>query len=303
MRARALLLIGALALAGCSEPPAPEVHSVRVAGELGKPVVVETANPAPAEASDEVAITGEGRRLVDGSYVLYTVSSFDETGAPLLEDNGQIRSGVIDAEFPYREAVIDATEGSRLVLTRPQDNGVETIIIDLLHTQAFGTSEGQPENIPVTTGDDGGPILESGVAVESLSSHVLIRGEGAQIASGDAVYVQYQVYRAEDGQQIDSTWSEGPKLIDLTGIFPGLATAVTDARIGSRLLVLVPAAEARGTADLVVIIDLLAIGDIPADKQPDENLEDAPPDAPPATDPEPAAPADPAEPVEPTTGE
>lgn len=268
-------LAAILVLTGCATSEPPEDNPLRVAGELGHPVIVDTARPAPSEPTDEVAIVGEGRRLVDGSYVLYTISSFDEMGKPLLKDNAQLRSGVINADFPYRESVIDATEGSRIILTRPQDNGVETIIIDLLHTQAFGTSEGAPKDISVTTGDDGGPILQSGVPVDSLSSYVLIRGEGVQIASGDAVYAQYQVYRAEDGEQIDSTWSEGPRLIDLSGVFPGLATAVTDARIGSRLLVLVPAAEARGTADLVIIVDLLArddtqqpTGDKPAPNEP-----------------------------------
>lgn len=260
MKGKAAALACALLLAGCSES-GDDSHPVRIAGELGHPVVVEAATPEPTEPSDTTVMEGEGRRLVDGSYVLYTISSFDESGKPLLEDNETIRSGVIDENFPFRDAVIDASEGSRIVLTRPQENGVETIVIDLLHTQAFGTSEGQPDNIAVTTGDDGGPILQGGVGpVQALSSHVLIRGEGAQIRTGDAVFAQYQVYRAEDGQQIDSTWSEGPKLIDLGGIFPGLATAVVDARLGSRLLVAVPAAEARGTADLVIIIDLLAIG-------------------------------------------
>lgn len=251
------LLALVLVLSACQsqpEEPAPVPLTVEVDGDLGSPRLSTVGGDLPDGQTTLTDVEGLGRELTAESPILYTVSSFNDDGELLAGGETPILASVGDAPI---EAV-GMSEGSRVLTINPQEGGAEIIVVDILHTSVQGQARELSGPLTVTVGDDGTPLVTGTVEISRLSTQVVVRGDGPQVGEDDDVYVQYSVYR--DGELVDSTWGQGPILLDLNDTFEGVRTSVTESFIGSRLLIQVPAAQAQGTADLVVLIDLLAIG-------------------------------------------
>lgn len=253
---RALLALG-LVLGACSQAPEePEAQpmTIEVEGELGAPTLTSVDGDPTEETI--LAIEGTGRVLAAESPILYTVSSYSDERQKLAGGDTPILSTAA-------EAPIDATglaEGSRVLSVNPQEGGAEILILDILHTSARGEARETGGPFTVTSDENGVPTLSGTSEPARLSTQIVIRGEGPQVQPEDELYVQYSVYRASDGQLVDSTWGEGPILLSLNETFEGLRTGAAESPVGSRLLVQVPAGEAQGTDDLVIILDILALG-------------------------------------------
>jgi len=100
----------------------------------------------------------------------------------------------------------------------------------------------------------------------------LIVGTGPEIKAGQTVAVQLLAFRANDGQQIDSSWEGGTPLTFVPGLGqlpPGLEKAVEGMRVGGRRQVDIPFAQAFGekgndqlglppSTDLIMVLDLVA---------------------------------------------
>lgn len=54
---------------------------------------------------------------------------------------------------------------------------------------------------------------------------------------------------------------KGPQVIDLAGAMTGLREQLSDQRVGSRVVIVLPPELAQGDDTLVVVVDILAVID------------------------------------------
>lgn len=253
---RALLAL-ALTLGACSQaPPEPEPLTVEARGPLGSPILEDVDGDPPQELELWVESEGTGRVLTGESQALYTAVSYDDRGRLLAGADRPVVTGAVQAPVDLS----GYTEGSRIISVDPQGEGAEILIIDILHTIVQGEQREIEGPFTVTADGSGVPALAGTAEIRRLSSQSVIRGEGPQISVDDDVYVQYSLYRAADGTLVESTWGTGPILLSLSDTFEGLWTGAAEAPVGSRLLIQVPAGQAQGTDDVVIILDILALG-------------------------------------------
>ena len=143
-----------------------------------------------------------------------------------------------------------------------------------------------PEDLKVldgitVTGDDPAvtpkvTIAAPPVNVSATAVRTLKEGAGEESAAGSKVTVRQALFLGKDGKQLQSDFEskETPTFI-LQGndTIPGLLTALTGVKPGSRILFAIPPAEAFGsngraaagigaTDDLVVVADILAVGKV-----------------------------------------
>ncbi|MBX3194440.1 MAG: FKBP-type peptidyl-prolyl cis-trans isomerase [Microbacteriaceae bacterium] len=88
------------------------------------------------------------------------------------------------------------------------------------------------------------------VSVTALQRTVLIEGDGAEVQDGAEVRVHFTLYNGDTGELIDSTgYDEGGLLdmiVDEKAYIPGLVKTVRCSNIGSRIVSVVPPADAFG---------------------------------------------------------
>ena len=138
------------------------------------------------------------------------------------------------------------------------------------------TSSGAGSKSVEVTGDfDVKPevTFDAGLAVKSTERSVAIKGDGAEVKLGDQVQVQLSIFNGTTGEDIQSTtYAEGEEaafLVDQT-LLPGLVKTFECSTVGSRIVGVVPPADAFGDAGndqlgvggkdtLVFVIDIVAI--------------------------------------------
>ncbi|MFZ1382412.1 MAG: FKBP-type peptidyl-prolyl cis-trans isomerase [Scrofimicrobium sp.] len=247
------------------------LDEVRVSGRHGATPVVELSSPAEVEGVEyRQQRYGDGRVVESSTPVLLSVSAFDgKTGESLqpqglpsliVGDAGEESLGVTMADI-----VTGSKEGSRFVVGRLlADGDVEINIVDVLYTIAKGTTVDAPGPLTVTVSDAGIAITHvEEEAPSSLTTQVLIQGDGPQVHDGDQVVAQYVSVNWTDGAQVASTWDQGaPRLISLDDAYLGLREALVDQRVGTRLAIVIPPDMASGEDTLCVVVDIL--GAMPA---------------------------------------
>lgn len=271
-----LIATAALVLFGymghvAARPPVLSVEgpldAVTVAGRQGATPVVATTEPVEiSSVKMRVETRGSGRVLTSDAPALIAITAFDGAnstnlnaegtpnlvlGTPSEDDLGPLLSKV----------VIGQTEGSRLVVARPLvDGGTEIDIIDILYTIASGTAVEDVSGPLNVTFDELGPGVthEAGEAPAELVVQILNEGTGPQVHADDTVVVQYVAGTWGNTQVIASTWADGsPVKVDLANAMPGLAGALIDQRVGTRLAATVPAEMATGEDTLFMVVDIL----------------------------------------------
>ena len=104
-----------------------------------------------------------------------------------------------------------------------------------------------------------GPIISHIDALPGgVTTQTLMKGDGVQVHEGDRVVAQFTVLGWTDGTVRVSTWETGvPEVINLGTAMKGLATALVDQKVGSRLAITIPPDLAAGDDTLCVVIDIL----------------------------------------------
>nr|WP_220476128.1 FKBP-type peptidyl-prolyl cis-trans isomerase [Microcella alkalica] len=129
---------------------------------------------------------------------------------------------------------------------------------------------------------------------EETERTVVIEGEGAAVAEGDTVNVDYTILNGGTAEQIESTYEAGPTvqvLIDSESqLLSGLSKSLVCATEGSRVVGVIPPAEAFGAEgqpqfgleaeqSLVFVADVVSIAAQPLERA-EGTEEDAPEDFP-----------------------
>jgi FKBP-type peptidyl-prolyl cis-trans isomerase len=144
----------------------------------------------------------------------------------------------------------------------------------------------KPEDLKIldgitVTGDDPAVtpkliIAAPPVNVSATTVKVLKEGAGDESVEGNKVTVRQALFLGKDGKQLQSDYEtkETPSfLLQGSDTIPGLITALTGVKAGSRVLFAIPPAEAfgpngrseagiGGTDDLIVVADIVSVGKV-----------------------------------------
>lgn len=291
-----LIPLGVFALHGRPEPAAQASvaealpadvaldDALEVTGRLGAVPVVTlrgTLTP-PQEPVTDCVITGTGRQVDAGDGVLLSVSSFSgQDGTNTTGGRGRrTYRGRLEADELGEQlaaAVRGRHEGSRLVLRsgvaaeRGGSATAEVTVIDVMPTLADAFPDSVPaqpvaDDLPRLTMEPDGAVSVDLSGLEAPargSATLLVQGAGEQVHDADTLVARYQVVSWATGQVRTTSygWQVPPALIHLGDTFAGLAQRLVDVHVGSRVLVTLPADEARGEEALAVVVDVLAIAE------------------------------------------
>ena len=145
-------------------------------------------------------------------------------------------------------------------------------VLDTLPAAATGAEQKTVDGMPtVELAASGAPAITvpGGEPPADTQVAVLKKGDGATVASGDTVMVQYSGVRWSTGEVFDSSWSKGaPTALVTTDVIEGYRPALEGQTVGSQVLVVIPPDEAYGAGEineddltgetLVFVVDILA---------------------------------------------
>jgi peptidylprolyl isomerase len=93
--------------------------------------------------------------------------------------------------------------------------------------------------------------VPSPFSVTKTDVRVLKQGDGAAVATGQRVSIQYVGFNGTDGKEFDTSYDDGQKAsftLDPEQVMKGLVSGLTGATVGSRILIAVPPKDGYGTA-------------------------------------------------------
>ena len=252
--------------------PAPSGGlSVQVDGNFAGPVNVHASGSITAK-QEQTLIKGTGREIAQDGQVLVRISNFSYTNAGYMEilNAGVVKAGSAtksDLQQLY-SLIVGGREGSRLMAVIPNQalSSAEIVVVDVLPTLIQGDvrpTSHLPGGISLSVDAESGipTVAGDGQSISSTQVAVAIPGSGEQISAKNAIYANYLIADTA-GKVRESTYQNpAPAYIQVSEVFPGLAQALSEQRVGSRIIATVPSAQARGDGDLVVVLDILACGE------------------------------------------
>jgi peptidylprolyl isomerase len=274
-----------------SGPKANTSVGVNVTGGFGaKPTLTVPTAPAPTKLTTDVLTKGNGPAVVAGQSLIlnYLGQTWEpQNGKPNVFDNSydrhQAAAFVIGkkAVIPgWDQALVGQKAGSRLLLTIPPALAYGTaknasqplaghtllFVVDLIssyptNATATGTpGVALPGGFPQVTSASGQvPSVTSVKGVKlgkAPQSALLLQGTGQVIDAKKNLVVQVLQVDAKTGKTLQSTWAAaGPQPLPASQAVQAV-TALKNAHVGSRAVVLSPAPSA-GQQGVVVVVDVL----------------------------------------------
>lgn len=293
---------------GCF-PSGNASRGIAIEGDFGsRGLKLSSETPVHVSAAErDVLIHGSGAEIAEGDAVQAVVTVFNgESGDVISSEPARLDTG--DSGRPWvRSAILCATAGDRVVAVIPaselygagrvrtagiadlREDSSLVVVVDLervvpgvpgmiapesLLQRAEGTQQEQVDGLPRVALDESG---EPTVSIEpqmppptELLSGVLIEGAGAQIAPGDRVYFRSKSLAWQSGDTISTSWGGAVEEQLTTGMLPGLERSIVGQRVGSQLIVVLPADAGFGAAGLeqlglagdevmVIVVDILGV--------------------------------------------
>lgn len=291
---------GATPSAGATEAPADlcdsaapggdDIDAVKVSGEFGEEADVSFDAPLELSEIERSVITegSDGDKLEAGEYITYAATVYDaETGEYVGSEGYDGESALpagVQANNIFGMALGCATPGTRVAFTFPgqtaQDGTTmasQVYVLDFFEraeTKAWGEEQDAPSGLPtVELAEDGEPTVTIPDDLEvpkETEVATLAEGDGATVAEGDSVFLQYKGVKASDGEEFDSSWSRGtPTALPATagpgGVVEGFAKAMIGQKVGSQVIAVIPKSEGYGASeghelqneDLIFVVDIL----------------------------------------------
>lgn len=274
--------------------------SVQSSGDFGtKPVTIFPAPLSVDTTEVSVASAGSGETVAEGDmvlldYTLYNGTTGAEFSASGYADGGHAALPVDVDQYLVGlvKAVNCGTIGSRVVAVVPPADafgsagnstyglsGTDPIVMvidieSLIPTAADGAAQPPVDGLPTVALDDTGAptvTIPDAAAPTELQLAVLKKGDGAVVADGANLIVQYQGVNWTSGEVFDQSWGNGAPASFGTGdVIEGFKEAVVGQTVGSQVLVVIPpdkgygsagqsSAGISGTDTLVFVIDILAV--------------------------------------------
>lgn len=266
--------------------------AVTVEGAGASAKVSVPAGTEITEAQRSVVVEGDGENAMPGDLVSLRYQLVDGATNEVLSSSERGPDGVLGTLLAAQnpQQMVDPTQstvftvaaeclpiGSSVVLTLPASQQganpsvlyVETIA--KLPSTASGADQAPTDGFPGVKLDEAGAptiTIPKGDAPTETKVAVLKKGDGAVVASGDLVTVQYRGVKWSDGSEFDSSWSRGavPTQFQTTGVVTGFQKALEGQTVGSQVIVAMPPKDGYGSAEgnalqketLVFVVDVLA---------------------------------------------
>ena len=189
--------------------------------------------------------------------------------------------------------LVGKTVGSRVVLQlppskdlsqlSPQQISAKDAVVFVIDIQAAVPKDAKPEGTPQKLDDKNLPKVEDKGANEpkitvpdadapdKLQVKTLVQGNGPALTKGDDAVVNYVGKIWKSGDKFDSSWDNKQPVnfpIGTGATIPGFDKGLTGAKVGSRVLLVLPPAEGygeqgsppkiKGDDTLVFVVDILA---------------------------------------------
>ncbi|WP_105036775.1 FKBP-type peptidyl-prolyl cis-trans isomerase [Cryobacterium aureum] len=268
---------------------------VSVNGDFG--AVPDVSFPTPLKSSTTQRteiIAGSGQKILPGQMVSVESNLYNgTTGEPLqlsaFDGSTAIALGLGDATIPGIVAgLVCARVGERIAVVIAPDDGIGVndqlrvgatdslvFVVDIVKAflpRADGADQAVANGLPAVVLDaDGTPgiVLPSADVPKELEFGVLKKGTGEKVASDATVVIHYTGLSWASDKVFDSTWAtRTPRVVPLSDLPQGLATAISGQTIGSQLVVVIPPALGFGAAaqgqvpansTLVYAVDILGV--------------------------------------------
>lgn len=284
----------------CSATSGAQSEAVKVTGDFGaEPTVDFAAGLSTDETQRSIVIEGDGAEVAAKATATVAYSLYNGTTGKIIDSYGWTDGQSVN--FTANAASVLAgiaktigctTVGSRVVsVVSPADAfgadgyedlgiaGGDTIVFvmdikGIVPSRADGVDQPATDGFPaVTLAEDGTPTVtvpETDPPAD-LRVAVLKKGDGAVVAEGATVTLQYQGVEWDTGKVFDQSWGSGPTPFTLSSVIPGFSQAVVGQTVGSQVIAVIPPALAYGEAGgdntselagktLVFVIDILAVG-------------------------------------------
>ncbi len=298
----------ALALAGCSSPggdnciPSGAASSaVKVDGEFGAvPTITFDKGLTVTTTERSVAISGTGAAVANGDTVTINYSLYNGTTGLEIEKSEYTETSSI----PYpidtaatsfvglAKAISCTTVGTRIVAVIPNAEGfgaqaeqagigVEDTLVFVIDVtsiaakplaEATGTPVEPLAGFPEVVFTDGNPTvtIPAGDVPSEYAIETLIQGDGAVVADGATVIVNYEGVNWNTGEVFDSSFDRGePATFSTSGVIQGFRDALVGQKVGSRVVVIIPSDlgygdtgsgdQIKGGDTLVFVVDILGV--------------------------------------------
>ncbi len=264
--------------------PGDASKAVKVAGDAGKePTSVTFTAPLTIKTLQRTVVSeGSGAKLKNGQWVTMALTAFDATSGKKIGSTGYqpgtFLPSQVSAATTLGQVLGCATIGSRIVIALPpqQQQGGAVYVFDVLgtsKTKAWGKAQPATAGMPkVTLAADGTPTITipDTTPPTALQIAVLKQGDGAVVADGDTVLLQYSGVSWDDKKNFDSSWKRGaPSSFATNQVYEGFGKALVGQKVGSQVLVVMPPSMGDTSGNLkgktlVFVIDILATQHAPA---------------------------------------
>ncbi|MEV7613033.1 FKBP-type peptidyl-prolyl cis-trans isomerase [Streptomyces sp. NPDC089799] len=277
-----------------------------VAGEAGKKPQITVPKGDPSgkfvvktltegtgpvvQKSDTVVTKYTGKVWKSGKEL--TPGSYDDKGQPLMvtpnnpETLPMFAEAVAGKKIGSRVLVVApptaafGAQGSQQLEIGPTDNLVFVIDLDrMMAKKAEGAQAALPADLPQVKADKEEPAeikIPKNEPPKELVAKTLIEGKGAEVKSGQTVYMQYSgaAWKLNEGKDkatlFDSSWKAGKPFMTAIGqgqVIEGWDKGLVGKKVGDRVLLVIPPQQAYGDQDkgadlpanstLVFVVDIL----------------------------------------------
>jgi FKBP-type peptidyl-prolyl cis-trans isomerase len=268
-----------------SEEDVKAVDAIEVSGPVGKEPKVTFKAPLEVSAPTfRVVDEGTGDELTEGAQVtinyLVIAGKDGSTSGSTWETKKPETFKLGAPEYDLlNDRLIGQKVGMRLLMaSTAMDQTIQVTMVEVakveaaeqIPTRAEGTAVTPEEGLPtVELAEDGQPtvtIPKDYAEPTDLVVQPLIEGDGAKVTKDQTVTVQYAGCLL-DGTSFDSSWSRGaPTSFPLNGVIPGWTNGIAGQKVGSQVLLVVPADQGYGdqangaipaNSTLVFVVDIL----------------------------------------------
>jgi peptidylprolyl isomerase len=244
------------------------------------------------EPTVKVVTEGSGDRLKANQVADISILAVSGKDGSTLEDTFakdpeplELNDALKTGNAVIYNAFVGAKVGSQLALAVPgkaASEGAEAGPTQLLVVKVLSAKDApkvldKPEGDTVTPpaglpsvkeNDKGIPeiSINGSPAPTALVAQDLIKGKGPEVKATDQVVVNYVGVTHADGKKFDSSYDSGkPATFPLNGVYKGWAQGLPGKTVGSRVLLVIPAAlgnpdPSQGPkGDLVFVVDILGV--------------------------------------------
>lgn len=268
----------------------PEIESVKVSSNFGKVPTVEFMSPLDSKKPDlqtKVIVEGNGPAITGGQMVVWDYAIFNGLNGDQItatKFDGTMQQ-MIPSEGDLCEALAGVKAGSRISLLVPSAKAgtsatgkpasqvwvfdIKSIFLPRAVGDVKSAENGMPTVTRTTLGLPSVSIPKT-EAPKEFRRAVTIEGKGEGVKKGQEILVQYTGY-LWNGTVFDSSWERNQPqafVVDEEHLIPGFVKALTDIKVGSQVIAVIPPdlgygvdgnSSIPGGSTLVFVVDVLGV--------------------------------------------